>query len=147
MILNIAIKLINEIADKLFAHGYDKLYNELHNTILASEPKEINYKNYGEIVQGTLEQKMDKWLAEKGGTDYNYLSLKRDNSGRFLPKHKKIYKFKYNSLNTGIKDREIEWIDMDKTYITGLDRKDGLHCKNFRRDRIIGRVKVSKEKI
>ena len=109
-----------------------------------SQPKEINYKNYGldELVDDIKE-----YRKKIHGTNLNYKDLERDERGHFLPIYKKIYTFKYNSPHTGIKDRKIELVEKDETYLVGKDKFDNNKIKNFRRDRILGRVKVKKIKI
>ena len=152
MNLNISNKLINEIADKLFAHGYDKLYNELHNTILESQPKEITYATFGNepidfnrFYAQFKKIKNDRNKVEK--TKQNHLFLKRDENGHFLPKYRKLKKFGYHSWKSNtISVRTVEVKSQDDEYISGIDLKDNK-LKNFRKDRIVGVITTIRQKI
>ena len=76
----------------------------------------------------------------KMNTKNNYKRLERDDAGHFLPRPKKIAKFKYNSPTTGIRNRIVELEEINKDYIIGADYGDRKQIKTFRADRVVDGV-------
>ena len=80
-------------------------------------------------------------------TNLNYLDLKRDDKGHFLPKYKTIATFTYDSHNSGtVLPRTIEIVEKNDTHIIGRDFMDDK-VKNFRKDRVIGKISYKRVKI
>ena len=79
-------------------------------------------------------------------TNLNYLDLKRDDNGHFLPKYKTIATFVYPHKNIML-GRHIEVVEKDKTYIGGYDLNEQRKFKNFRKDRIIGKIRYERIEI
>ena len=66
--------------------------------------------------------------------------------GHFLPKYKTIANFVYPHKNIML-GRHIEVVEKDKTYIGGYDLNEQRKFKNFRKDRIIGKIRYERIEI
>lgn len=137
MNINLSKQLIKRISKALWQEGATDIWVDFNDAVSDSKPKEIKYKNYGldELVDDIKE-----YRKKINGTNLNYKDLERDESGRFLPKYRRIARFDYNSPNTGLKYRTIELTHKDADYLVGLDMTDNNKEKRFRRDRIVGKI-------
>lgn len=120
----------------------------------------INKKNKKMTITLTMEQlraivtdavnlKISPFVKSKiTNTKFNYLKLKRDENGRFLPKYRTFAYFTYPSSQwPGSKvGRKVIVESMDQNYIKGLDTSDNTF-KTFRKDRIPSRVRIKKIKL
>ncbi len=142
MNINLSKTLIQQISRVLYTNGYGKLWNDFWDMVDASDSKEINYKNYGRKLT------MAESLLPIDTTKLNHLSLQRDERGHFLPKYRKLKRFGYHSVagNT-IKIRTIEPTEITSDYIIGRDLEDKNKIKQFRKDRVVGKIQNLKELI
>jgi hypothetical protein len=105
------------------------------------ELKELIGKEGAKEFHSLLKKKLLEKTKIYRNTNLNYLDLKRDDKGHFLPKYKTHADFTYCSAHTGLtKKRHIEVTEKDKDYIIGKDIVDDYKVKQFRKDRIIGKV-------
>lgn len=138
MKIELSEKIVGKIKYYLKYIDANDTYNKFIAAIKNSKPTQPPRTNY--VLP-------DMHKGFKTNTKLNHNQLRRDEYGKFLPQYRTVLSFKYHSPSSGIKTRKIELEEKDQYYIIGRDLKDGKKIKQFRKDRVVGKIAGIRERI